>query len=181
MLDGFFGGFGLGFLFAVAGAGAEAFVVDVDAEGEGFVVVGAFFGDELVGGGFAFVALGELLEVGFGVAPGAGRQDGVDFFEDVLSYELDGGGVALVEVDGADDGFEGVGHDDLVGAAGAALFAAGHADQGEKAEEVGGGADGFGADEGGTPVGEDAFGLVGVFGVEEVGGDELEDSVAEEF
>ena len=179
-LDALEGGGGLGVLLAVAGAGAKDVFADVNGDGEGLVVVGAVLFQGAVGRGLGEIFLGELLEVGFGVAPRVGLDDFVNLDEDVLFDESFGGVVALVEVDGANDGLETVGHDDGVGAFGAHFFAVGEADEWLVAELVAGIADGLGADKCGAPSGHDAFGLV-VVAVEEVAGDEFQNGVAEVF
>ena len=77
--DGFGGGGTFGFLLGVAGATAALFAGDENADGEGFVVIGASFAEDAIGGGGGVVVLGEFLKVGFGVAPAAVGEDLVDF------------------------------------------------------------------------------------------------------
>ena len=178
--DALFGGESLGLLFGVAGSGGDDGFADVSGDGEGFVVVGAVFFEGAVNWGFEFVFLGEFLEVGLGVAPRFFFEDFVDFGEDVFVDEIFGGVVALVEVDGADDGFEAVGDDDGVGAVDTLLLAVGEANEGFVAELVAGVRDGLGANESGAPSGHDAFGFF-VVAEEEVASDEFEDGVAEVF
>jgi len=97
------------------------------------------------------------------------------FIDEVFS-----GGVALVEIDGADDGFEAVGDNDGVGAVDAVLLAARKADEWLVAKFVTGVRNRFGAHEGRAPGGHDAFGLF-VVAIKKVACDELEDGVAEVF
>ena len=178
--DSLFCGGGLGFLFAVTDAYTFDRLADINADSEGFVVVGPFFFDGVVGWGFSVGFLGEFLEVGLGVAPRAGIENVVNFGQNMLFYELFGFFVAFVEINGADDGLETVSEDDGVGAVGAVFFATREADEGCVAEFFAGGTDGLGADEGGAKGGHDTFGLV-VVTKEEVGGNEFENGIAEKF
>lgn len=180
LFDGLLCGCGLGLLFAVASADADAAVIDKYAEGESFVVVWAFFFEDFVAGGLIVIPLGEFLEVGLGVAPRFCVENRLHFTEDIVFDEFFGGGVALVEIDSADDGLESVGYDNGVGTVAAVFFAAAHTDKREKAEPFCSLTDRLGADECGTPTGKDTLGAIVVV-VKKISGDELEHSVAEEF
>ena len=164
----------------MANANAVDIFADIDGNSEGFVVIWAFVFDSAVGWSFARLLLSEFLEVGFGVAPGIAFDDFVDFAKDVFLDEFFGFFVALVEINGADDGFETVGHDDGVSALSAHFFAVREADEWSVAEFNACFADLFGANESGTPSGHDAFWFV-IITEEKVGTDEFENGVAEIF
>ena len=88
---------------------------------------------------------------------------------------------AGVEVDGADEGFEGVGERAGAFAATAGGFAAAHDEVFAEIEAEGGGGECWAGDDAGAEFGEGAFVEFREGGVEEVCEDELEDGVAEEF
>ncbi len=176
------GGFFFGFFFGFSASGADEFFVDEQLDFEGAVVGFAFDGGDFVGDGFvAEFWLDEFLEAAFGVGElGAGFEGGADVAVPAEDGFFGGGEIA-VEVEGADEGFEGV-----FEAGGAVLavvldFAAAHQEAfvesevaGEIAEETA-----FGED--GAVFGEGAFAFVGVEGEEFLGEDEVENGVAEEF
>ena len=114
-------------------AGAAFFVGDADFDAEALLMVGAaLIGEDVVGLAGAG-GLEMLLQGGFVVADGSAeglagldgeveiREGGLD---DVLFDEGAGGVEAAIEVEGCDDGFEGVGEECGLAAAAALFFAA---------------------------------------------------------
>ena len=155
------GSFGFG-----EGAGAALFVFDADFDAEALLVVGAALVGEDVVGLAGAGGLEVLLQGGFVVADGSAEgvaalhgevKIGEGGLDDVLFDEGAGGGEAAVEVEGGDDGFEGVGEKRGLSAASALLFAA--AEEEVRAEVDAGGdlAEMTAADEGGAEAGEFAL------------------------
>ena len=99
----------------------------------------------------------------------------------MLFDEGAGGVEAAVEIEGGDDGFEGVGEKSGLSAAAALLFAAAEAK--ERAEVDAGGdlAEMAAADERGAEAGEFALAGAGETAEERFGDDEAEDGVADEL
>ncbi len=90
---------------------------------EEFAMVGAVIGNEFVMWGVTEFFLGEFLEMRFGVDVEAFGDDLVEFCEDEFLDELVGDFVALVDIDCADEGFDGVGEEVGFLAAFGAFFA----------------------------------------------------------
>ena len=178
--SGFCGG-GFGEFFAGAGAVGEGEAVPRDAGDEGFAVVGSGFGDDGVGGAAEGDGLEGFLELALWIDLARLGGEGEEFF----AAEAEDGGArgvhAGVEVDGADEGFEGVGERAGAFAAAAGGFAAAHDEVFAEVEAEGGGGECWAGDDAGAEFGEGAFVEFREGGVEEVCEDELEDGVAEEF
>jgi hypothetical protein len=150
------------------GPGAALFILDPDFDAEAFLMVGAALVGEDIMGLASAGGLEVLLQCGFVVADGSAegvaalhgevkvRKGGLD---DVLFDEGAGGVEAAIEIEGGDDGFEGIGEKGGLAAA-AALFLA--ATETEKRAEINAGGD-FAkvatADEGGAKTGQ--FALAG--------------------
>src|SRR6185437_6464778 len=144
------------------------------------VVVGPGPGDD-VPGDARTLADGQLLEaalvvevVGLGGGPG---QAVADQPEDQRA----GGVPAGVEVDGADDGFEGVGQDGRLGPAAGRLLAPAEEEDGPDAEAFGDLGEDPGVDDGGPDLGELPLGEVGVEAVAVLGHHQPQHGVSEEF
>ena len=140
--------------------------MDADFDAEAFLVVGtALVGEDVVrlaGAG----GLEMLLQRGFVIADGSAegvaalhgevkiRQGGLD---DVLFDEGAGGVETAIEVEGCDDGFEGVGEECGLAAAAALFFAATEAEERAEVDASGDLAEVAAADEGGAEAGQFAF------------------------
>src|SRR3989344_6750589 len=108
------GGCGLlGLLLGGAGAASDFFGTQEDANREDARVVGAHLRKHLVGGGDATLLLCELLEAALGILVGAFCNQRIELGEDGATDKAGCRIVALVEVDGPDDGFKRVGEDYL--------------------------------------------------------------------
>ena len=105
-------------------------------------------------------------------------QGGLD---DVLFDEGAGGVESAVEVEGGDDGFEGVGEQGGLLAAAALLFSAAEAEVSAEVDAGGDFAEMTAADEGGAEAGELAFARGGEAVEEGFGDGQAEDGVAEEL
>ncbi len=105
-------------------------------------------------------------------------QGGLD---DVFFDEGAGGVEAAVEVEGGDDGFEGVGEQGGLSAASALLFAAAEAQERAEVDAGGDFAEMAAADEGGAEAGEFALARGREAAEEGFGDGEAEDSVADEL
>jgi len=120
------------------GSGATGFVVDADFDAEALLVVGAaLVGEDVVGLACAG-GLEMLLEGGFVVADGAAEglaavegevKVGEGGLDDVLFDEGAGGGEATVEIEGCDDGFDGVGEKGGLFAASGLFFSTAQAEE----------------------------------------------------
>ena len=131
-----------------------------------------------------------LLQGGFVVADGAAEgvavlqgevKIGERGFDDVLFDEGAGGGEAAVEIEGGDDGFEGVGEEGGLSAAAAVFFAAAEAEERAEVDAGGDFAEVAAADEGGAKPGEFALAGAGEAPEEGFGDSEAEDGVADEL
>jgi hypothetical protein len=131
-----------------------------------------------------------LLEGGFVVADGSaegvaavecGVEIGEGGLDDLSIDEAARGGESAVEVEGGDDGFEGVGEDSGLAAASAVLFATAEEDVIAEADAKGDVAEVTAADDGGAEAGELALSGVGEALEQGFGGEEAEDGVADEF
>ena len=153
------------------------------------MVGAALVGEDVVGLAGAG-GLEVLLEGGFVVADGSAEgvaalhgevEIGQGGLDDVLFDEGAGGVEAAIEVEGGDDGFEGVGEQGGLAAAAALFFAATEAE--ERAEVDAGGdlAEVAAADEGGAETGQFALAGGGEATEEGFGDDEAEDGVADEL
>ncbi len=177
MGGGFFGEF-----FGGAAAGAEEAVLEVHGDFVGAGVVLAFDADDGVAEGVvAVLGLDEFLEAAFGVA--AVFDDGEAVGEGAVEGEDDAlrGREVAVEVEGADEGFEGVFARGGAGPATGGFFAGAEAQAGVELEVAGEAGEEDAVGEGGAAAAELAFAVGGVEAVERFGEDELEDGVAEEF
>src|SRR5438067_4790328 len=149
-------------------AGSSCLVLDADFHAEALLMVGtALVGEDVMGLAGAG-RLQVLLQRGFVVADGSAEgvaalhgevKMGQSGFDDVLFDEGAGGVEATIEVEGGDDGFEGVGEKGGLAAATALFFAATETE--ERAEIDAGGdlAEVAAADEGGAKTGQ--FALAG--------------------
>jgi hypothetical protein len=106
------------------------------------------------------------------------RQGGLD---DVLFDEGAGGVEAAIEVEGCDDGFEGVGEECGLAAAAALFFAATEAEERAEVDASGDLAEVAAADEGGAEAGQFAFARGGEAMEERFGDDEAENGVTDEL
>jgi hypothetical protein len=179
--EGGFSGGGFGEFFAGAGAFGEGETVPCDAGDEGLAVVWSSFREDGVGGAAEGDGLEGFLELALWVDLAWLGGEGAEFF----AAEAEDGGAdgvhAGVEIDGSDEGFEGVGERAGAFAATAGCFAAAHDEVFAEIEAEGCGGEGWAGDDASAEFGEGAFVEIGEGGIEEVGEDELEDGVAEEF
>lgn len=111
-------------LFGRTGAATKKFIADVGADSEDFVVVGAGLFKNAIAGREAILFLRELLEFTLGIEPGAFFEDLVEARDYLVGNKLFGGIIALVEIDRADDGLNGVGRNEGVRASVTFGFAA---------------------------------------------------------
>jgi hypothetical protein len=88
---------------------------------------------------------------------------------------------STVEVEGGDDGFEGVGEQGRLLAASALLFSPAKAEHGSQTDVLGDGPKVAAADERGAEAGELAFASVGEAAVEALSDRQAEDSIADEL
>jgi hypothetical protein len=195
LLEGEAGCFLLGLLFGRTlgfseGAGVAGGIADADFDSEALGVIRAGLIGEDVLGLAGSDGLEVFLEGGFVVAYGSaegvaavegGVKIGQGGFNDLLLDKAAGGGEATVQVEGGDDGFEGVGEHGWFAAATALLFAAAEEDVVAEADAEGDAAEMTAADEGGTEAGELALAGARESFEEGFGGEEAKDSVADEF
>jgi hypothetical protein len=194
-LEGEAGGVLLGFLFGGAvgfgdSAGGAVGFVDADFDAEALGVVGAGLVGEDVLGLAGSDGLEVFLEGGLVVADGSaegivGVQGGLEIRErgldDLFFYEAACGGEAAVEVEGGDDGFEGVGEDGGFAAASAVLLTTAEADVVAEADAEGDVAEVTAADDGSAEAGEFTLTRVREALEEGFGGEEAEDGVADKL
>jgi hypothetical protein len=131
-----------------------------------------------------------LLEGGLVVADGsregvASAESGVEVrqgrFDDLFFDEGAGGGESSVEIEGGDDGFEGVGEESGLATAAAGVLSATEAKEGAEADAGGDGGEVTAADERGAETGELTFAGVGEAAEECFGDEQPEDGVADEL
>jgi len=194
-LEGDAGGFLLGLFFCVAfgfgeGSGTAEAVAYADFNAEAFLVVGAALGGEDVVGLAGTAGLEMFLKSGFVVADGpregvAGLQGEVEIGEgrlDDMSLDEGAGGVeAAIEIEGGDDGFEGIGEQGWLFAAATLLFSAAEEKEVSQADAGGYMAEVVAADERGAETGELSFSGGGEATEERFGDGETEDGVADEL
>src|SRR6478735_8492632 len=170
----------LRFLLATTGAGAVRDTTDASSSSKGLLVVGAGLRDEVLGNSEA-LARGELLETGLPVQAGSEVGGPVDQRVEEPVDQLRGRAEALVEIDGADHRFKGVGEDGSLVPATRALFTAAEPDEGAEFEAAAHFRKCTRVDHRGPQLGQLAFGQVGVGAVQRVRDHQAENRVPEEF
>jgi hypothetical protein len=143
-------------------------------------VVRALVGDDVLGDTEAPLR-GELLERRLPVQPRAERGGGVDERVEEAVDERRGGLDAAGEVDGADDGLDGVGDDRGLLATAGGLLATTELDVVAEPDRPADLGERAGVDDGGAQLRQPTLGEVGVLQVQRLGDDDAEDRVTEEL
>lgn len=144
-------------------------------------MVGAGFRDELVFRSSSEFRLGDFLELRFGIDVERSLEDVVGFEEDVFGDELPHRFESRIEIERSEERLEGVGEDVGVLVSPGKGLPSGKEDEFAESDAFGGLGEVLSADEGRTDVGHFAFGLLGKFLIEEFGGYEFENGVAQKF
>jgi hypothetical protein len=179
------GAFGFG-----EGARATVAVGDADFDAEELLVIrAALCGKDVLrlprsGGLEVFLESGLVIADGSGEGV-AGAEGSVELRDGGLDdVALDEGACSVesaVEVEGGDDGFEGIGEEGGLLAASALLFSAAETEQGSEVDAFGDTAEVTAADERGSQAGELAFARVREAAEEAIGYGESEDGVADKL
>jgi hypothetical protein len=153
---------GAAFRFGECSVASEA-VGDADFDAEELLVIGTALSSEDVLRLADSSGLEVFLEGGLVIANGSGEgvtgaegavQIGKRGLDDVVFDEGSGGVESAVEVEGGDDGFDGVGEESWLVAASALLFAAAEAKECPKADALADVSEVPAADEGGAEAGQ---------------------------
>src|SRR5690606_18740535 len=175
-----------GYLFGDAAAGALAaglFIQQADPalHVEGAAVRVALDVHHLVLGQFAAPRLQEFLQAGLGVLVGVHQGQAVQLVGQPGQHAFAGPLHAAVQVDGADQGFQGVGEDGFTAVAAALQLARPQAQVIAQAEAAGQHGQGLALDQARAQARQLAFAGLREALEQRLAGDEVEDGVAEEF
>ena len=151
------GGLHFCLFFAATAAAAEFGALPHNDGDEALGMVRAFFADDLIDGRGGADGLDEFLELAFGIGVQRAVAEGIEIFGEEACGEALCGIAASVEMDGAGDGFEGIGEGGFAIAAAIRLLATAHAQMGAEIDATGDAGEGLGGDELGTGLGEHAF------------------------
>lgn len=144
-------------------------------------MVGARLRDEFVIRSSPEFRLGDFLEFRFGVDMERSLEDVVGFEEDVFGDEFAYRFESRIEIERSEERLEGVGEDIGVLISPGEGFPTGKEDDFAEPDAFRSLGEVLASDEGRTDVGHFAFGLLGEFLIEEFGGYEFENGVAQKF
>ena len=177
---------GGGLLGTGLGGGGAAWA-EADLDGKELGVLGAGLGDEGVARQGELAGLGEFLKSVLGIdgdlrgGGAVGFEHGPEAALEEAAADVESEGGAGIEIDGGKEGFHGVGEEGFLVASAAPLLAFAEAEEAAEIEGDGDTMEPGGADEVGLEAGEIAFAGIGGEAEDELGGEEAEDGVAEEF
>lgn len=166
-------------LFLVTLASPQHPIVDADLDHEVWVVARSGRRDHVVNRPNAQRGLGKLLKVRFGVGDRVIAPELLQVGRQQASDKRPRRRQSLVEIEGADDGFESLGEKPSSRAPTSLDFAPAEKEQIAQTESTGNPAKGLGADQMGAHRAELAFGCIGILVVEVLGDDQPDDRVAQ--